>query len=59
MSVWYDIKNKEDVDLSEDRTEVHVLYKSDKSGNHYVSIPTEFLQELLGQKQSDVKDNGE
>ena len=48
MSIWYDIENKEDIDLSEDKADVHILYKSDNMGNYYVSIPAKFLRELLG-----------
>jgi len=47
MSLWYEIKNKDDVELSEDGTEVDVLFNSDGFGNQYISIPVEFLVELL------------
>ncbi len=47
MSYWYEITGKEDVDLSDDETEVHILFKSDREGNHYVSVPVEILQDLI------------
>ena len=47
MSVWQDIKDKTDIDLSEDRKEIHILYKSDNTGKYYVSVPVEFIRELI------------
>lgn len=47
MSVWYDIDDKEDVDLSHDGKEVHILFNHDRTGNYYVSVPVKMLKKLL------------
>ncbi len=49
MSIWYEIKDKEDIDFSGDGKEVHILYHKDRQGNYYVSVPTDFLRKLLEQ----------
>jgi len=48
MSKWYEITDKEDIELSEDHTEIDVLFDCDRFGSKYVTIPTGFLHELLG-----------
>ena len=47
MSVWHEIKNSEDVELSEDGSSIEILYRSDKSGNYYVDVPVEFLMDKI------------
>ena len=47
MSEWFEIKSQEDVELSDDRESVEVLFNTDQFGNQYVEIPVEFLAELL------------
>ena len=59
MSFWHEIEDKEDVDTSEDFTELHILYKYDLQGNYYVSVPVEFVLEALGvEGQSPSDDKG-
>ena len=47
MSTWYEVKNKNNVTISECGKEVHVLYRTDNWGNRYLAIPIEFIKELL------------
>ena len=47
MSTWYEVKNKDDISISDDGKELEVLFKNDKWGNHYIEIPIEFIKELL------------
>jgi len=47
MSTWYDIENQEDVDLSDNGKEIHVLFGYDRDGNKYISIPIEFVKSLF------------
>ena len=42
MSEWYEIKNQEDIELSEDGESIEVLF-----GNQYVDIPIEFIIKVL------------
>lgn len=53
MSTWIEIKNKEDVELSDDGKHIEVLYSSDKFGNNYIEIPVEFLKSALNINQND------
>ncbi len=47
MSIWYDIKNSEDVSLSEDGKSLQVCFDSDHNGNIWVDIPLELITPLL------------
>ena len=47
MSIWYEIKNKVDVELSDDKKSIEILYKNDNQGNYYVDVPIEFIKEIL------------
>jgi len=47
MSIWYEIKDPADVELSEDGKTVEILYKNDNTGNYYVGVPVEFLKNVL------------
>lgn len=47
MSIWYEIKNIDDVEVSEDGKEIDVLYNNDLQGNYYVSIPIDFARKVL------------
>jgi hypothetical protein len=49
MSIWYEVKNAEDVDLSLDGKDVDILFKTDNQGNHYVSVPIEIIRKLLNE----------
>ena len=54
MSIWYEIKNPEDIEISEDGKTVEILIGTDYSGNIYVEIPVKILRQKLG-----LKDYGE
>jgi len=47
MSEWFDVTNQDDVDLSDDGKEVHILFATNRNGNRYVSVPVEVLVKLL------------
>jgi len=41
MSNWIEVTNKNLIDLSDDGTEINILYSQDNFGNNYVTIKTE------------------
>jgi hypothetical protein len=47
MSVWYEITNQEDVEVSEDGKTIEVLFSTDNFGNNYVEIPIKFIEHCL------------
>ena len=47
MSTWIEIKNQEDVELSEDGKTIEVKYNFDEFGNTYIEIPVEFIYYVL------------
>ncbi len=47
MSVWHEIKNQSDVELSDDGKTIEVCYGHDHNGNLYVDIPVEFVKFAL------------
>lgn len=51
MSIWYEVKNKEDVSISEDGKTVEILFKSDNQGNYYVDVPIDFLEQEIENKK--------
>lgn len=46
MSEWFDMQ-KEDIDMSDKKDEVHICFEQDRNGNRYVSVKTEELLEVL------------
>lgn len=51
MSTWYEIKDKDDVSLSDDGKSLHVNFDGDQNGNIWVEIPLEFIAPLLNKGQ--------
>lgn len=49
MSEWIDIK-KEDITLSDDKTEVEVYFESDDFGARYINLKVDYLKELLAKE---------
>ena len=47
MSEWYEVKDPDDVDLSDDKKFVHILFDTDYFGSRYVEVPVEILVKLL------------
>lgn len=43
MSEWYQIKEQEDVELSEDGECIEILFNTNDSGNQYVEVPIKFI----------------
>ena len=48
MSIRYEIKDKDDVEFSEDHEEIEILFNNDNTGNYYVDVPVKFIIDLLG-----------
>ena len=51
MSIWYDIKDKEDLDFSLDGKDLHINFGVDQNGSHYVSISLEMIKEKIKEKE--------
>lgn len=47
MSIRHEIKDFDDLDISDDGTEIEVLFSHNHNGNQYVDIPIEMIVELL------------
>jgi len=47
MSQWYEVKDADDVELSDDGKTVEILFDTDDNGNRYVTVPVEVLARLL------------
>lgn len=44
MSEWIQIKDRNDVDLSDDEKFVHILFETNEFGNRYIEVPIEFFK---------------
>ena len=51
MSIWYDIKDKEDLSLSLDGKDLHVNFDGDDNGNIYVAIPLELIESVINKNK--------
>jgi len=47
MSTWYNVKEQEDVEVSNDGETLDILFATDEWGNKYVEIPIEFVKKAL------------
>ena len=47
MSTWHEVKDKDDIDLSLDKEDLHILFDGDEWGNIYVSVPVKLVKEVL------------
>ena len=47
MSEWFEVKDPQKVDLSDDGKFVHILFQTNRNGNRYVEVPVELLVKLL------------
>jgi hypothetical protein len=45
VSIWHEVKNIKNLELSNDGKELHILYASDNQGNCYVSVPVELIKQ--------------
>lgn len=58
MSTWIEIKKQEDVEYDESPMTdpaIDVLLSSDNFGNKYVSIPVEFILNVLTKEGYDIR----
>lgn len=56
MSYWYEPKI-EDIDFSDDGTEMHVYLDSDDSGNRYVSLKVADIKKALAKREKNDRKN--
>ena len=54
MSEWYEIKDQNDVELSEDGKRIEIMFNTNEFGNQYVEVPIEFITRVL--EESHEKD---
>lgn len=47
MSIWYKVKEQEDVELSVDGKTLDVCFLEDHNGGNYVEIPIEFVKKVM------------
>jgi len=47
MSIRYEIKDIDDLDISDDKTELEIMFCANRQGNHYVDVPIEMIRKLL------------
>jgi hypothetical protein len=47
MSVWYEIEDQEDVELSEDGGTLEIKFNIDDNGSVYVEVPIKIIKKAL------------
>ena len=47
MSEWFEVKNKEDVEVSKDRKDLEILFNTNDWGNQYIIVPIEFIKNAM------------
>jgi hypothetical protein len=47
MSIWHTVKDIDDVQVSDDKTTLEILFNSDYNGNNYVEVPIDFVLQRL------------
>ena len=47
MSEWFEITDHGDVELSEDRETIEILFNNNENGNQYIDVPVEFIRQVL------------
>ena len=50
MSEWFEIKDADNVDLSKDGEEMHILFNTNNFGNQYVSVPIKYIRAVLSER---------
>lgn len=55
MSEWYEIKNQDDIEISEDGKMLEVLFNTNQFGNQYIEIPIKFIAKILAQPAIEAK----
>ena len=51
MSTWYEIKEEEDIEISDDGKTLEVWFNADFTGNYYVDIPIEMIVKILEKRK--------
>ena len=47
MSEWFEVKNKEDVEVYKDRKDLEILFNTNDWGNQYIIVPIEFIKNAM------------
>lgn len=47
MSNWIEIKDKTDIEYDDRKRQIDVCYSTDNFGNNYITIPVDFILQLL------------
>jgi len=51
MSIWYEIKDQEDVSVDDQGKWIDICFKTDSQGNHYVTVPIEFVKKAIAESE--------
>ena len=52
MSEWYEVKDADDIEISEDGKFVDILFDTNDFGNCYVIVPVEMIVKLLAEEEA-------
>ena len=55
MSIWKEIKQEDDISFDKRDDTIDVLYDTDNTGNYYISIPVEFIRNLIQAEEIQLK----
>ena len=55
MSIWKEIKQEDDINFDKRDDTIDVLYDTDNTGNYYISIPVEFIRNLIQAEEIQLK----
>ena len=47
MSEWIDLVNADNIELSDDKKTVLIMFETNEFGNRWIEIPIEFLRDVL------------
>jgi len=53
MSEWYKVRNYANIELSDDKLFVEILFDTDCNGNRYLEVPVEMLVRLFSDNATD------
>ena len=48
MSEWYEVKDADNIVLSDDKFFVEILFDTNYNGNRYVEVPVDMLVKIFG-----------
>ena len=55
MSTWIEITKQEDVDFDKEVKEIDIFIGNDRFGNNYVTVPVEFILNVLNDNGYNIK----